>query len=185
MKRLARHTLIAGFAVAALGVLAPSASAQDYPGTTAAPAPAACTATVSSSAPMLPNASVVVSGTCNLLTAGTVVHGTLNSTPIDLKTTTVVGSTASFPVTLPANWDTKAFHTLTITNNASGRLLLNGQIYVDSAGKITAPPASTPLPRTGSSHTADLSKAGIVLLAAGAAATLVARKRRRPATVAS
>jgi LPXTG-motif cell wall-anchored protein len=126
----------------------------------------------------------VIAGTCVQLTNGTAVTGTFHSTPITLPTVTVIGNTASFPVKLPADFDTKAFHTLTITNAATGRLLLNGQIYVDAAGKITAAP-STGLPRTGASHTADLSKAGIVMLAAGAATTLLARKRRRPQAVAA
>lgn len=179
MTRLVRTTLATAVAILAFGVMAPAATAQDYPGTTAAPAPAPCTVTVTSNLPLVPNAQVIISGTCLLLTDGTAVNGTFHSTPITLPTVKVVGNTASFPVKLPADFDVKAFHTLTITNAATGRLLLNGQIYVDSTGKITKAPASTPLPRTGASHTDDLLKVGVVLLAAGAGATVVARKRRR------
>lgn len=183
MERLARQSFIAVFTVAALAVLAPSASAQDYPGTVPVAAPAPCSAAVTASDALVGGASAVVSSTCSQLTAGLAVGGELHSSPIDLPVVTVVGNTASFPVTLPADWDTAAYHTLTITNAASGRLLVNSEFYVDAAGKITAAPASGPLPRTGLSHAADLSKAAIVLLATGAAASVLARKRRRPLAI--
>lgn len=175
--RRTRSALVAALAVTALGLAAPGAHAQedDYPGTTVPPV---CTETVTASAPLLPNAEAIITGTCDQLPDDVSASGVLQSTPIALPAVTIAGHAASYPVKLPADWETKAFHTLNITRAADGVLLFSGRFYVDGAGKITAAPKGSDLPRTGASSTEGLAKGGVVLLAAGAAAVLVARKRR-------
>lgn len=183
--RFSRTTLGAGLALAAALSFAAPAGAQDYPPTTPTTAPpttattapaAPCTVTVSAEGNLVPGGAATIIGTCIRLVDGKLVDGTLNSTPIDLPTVKVVGNTAKFPVTLPADFELKAFHTLNITDAATGQLLLNGRFYVNSSGQITSAPSGIPV--TGSNSTTPLASAGVVLLAAGAGAVVVARKRR-------
>lgn len=173
-----RVTATIVLAVAALGLTAGMAQAQDYPGTTAVPA---CNATVSFNVPALPNATVTLTVTCNSLINGASLKGTLTSSPIALSASTVAGHAVSYAgVKLPADWETNASHTVTLADATSGVLAVNAKFYVNSAGKIVAAPTTaTTLARTGaSSRTGDYVKSGIVLLALGAGAVRISRKRR-------
>ncbi len=168
-----------------LGVGASAAQAQDYPGTVPPPAPAVCTSVVTAGGALLPGATTTISGTCALLAGAGLVDGILNSHPIDLPVVNVSGTTATFPVTLPNDWETNAFHTLSITDAETGTLLFNGRFFVDKNGRITAAPAKGAIPRTGSSATEDFTKGGIALLGVGAAVTFAARRRRLAAASAA
>jgi hypothetical protein len=164
-------------ALVAFGVSGSVAGAQDYPGTTASDV---CTAAISASAPLLANTSVVVKIDCNALIDGELVHGGLSSTPVDLGTAKVNGHSVSFSVTLPGDWETNASHSATLRSVQTDALRASIKFYVNSSGAITAAPTTaTSLARTGaSSHTGDYVKSGVVLLAAGAVAMRLSRKRR-------
>jgi hypothetical protein len=164
-------------ALVAFGISGSVAGAQDYPGTTA---PAVCTSTITVSAPLLANTSVVINIGCATLINGEVVDGVLNSTPVQLGAATVKDHTASFSVTLPGDWDTNASHSVTLRSVQTDALRASIKFYVNSAGAITAAPTTaTTLARTGAStHTGDFVKSGVVLLAGGAVALRLSRKRR-------
>jgi hypothetical protein len=164
-------------AVLALGAGSSIAGAQDYPGTTA---PAVCSATVTASAPLLANTSVVITVTCGTLINGESLDGVLNSTPVTLPAATVSNHAVSYSVTLPGDWDTNATHSVTLRSVQNDALRASIKFYVNGSGKIApAPTTATTLARTGASnHTGDFVKSGVVLLAAGAVALRVSRKRR-------
>jgi hypothetical protein len=168
---------VAGAALAICLLAAPAAS-QDYPGTTVPLGPVTCTGSISASGALLPNASVDITATGSCLVGAGTVNGVLQSTPIALPTVPVTGSSATFPVRLPADWELNAFHTISVTDADTGALLLTNRFYVDGKGRITSPPkAARGIPRTGS-NSDDLAKGGIALVAVGAGALAVARRRK-------
>jgi hypothetical protein len=180
VRRRALEALAALALIVATVLAAAPAGAQDYPGTTAPPV---CSAGVSFSAPALPNVSVTVTIRCDLLVDGTSLVGLLSSTPVPLApAATVGGHAASFQVTLPADWETDATHTATLTDADTGALAASIRFYVGPDGAVaSARPADRSLPRTGASSAGDLARGAVVLLGAGGAAVCLSRSRRRAA----
>ncbi len=174
-------------AAGALALSSGVAGAQDYPGTTA---PTVCSATVTASAPMVASATVTVTGSCPTLPNGVSANGVLNSTPVQLGATTIANHAASYKVTLPADWETKAAHSLTLKDANTGALLMSARFYVDGKGAITAAPSTATtvkgIARTGASNnTSAYAKSGVALLALGAGAVGVSRRRRTTTTAAA
>ena len=178
--KLFRLTAALLIAASALALVAPTASAQDYPGTTA---PSICTSAISSPNALVPNARVRLVIVCSLFVNGHRLHGVGSSSPYALEpASTVANKTVSYDVTLPSDYELNARHSVTLTDlDADGRLVASIPYFVDSKGKIASGPTSaTTLARTGSSnHTGDLVKSGVVLLAFGGAALRISRKRRQ------
>lgn len=172
-------------AATVLTLSAVPAQAQDYPGTTA---PGICNREISSRDALLPNATVRLRIVCSLFVNGHRLHGTGNSSPYALEPgTVVVDKAVTYTVKLPADYELNARHTVTLLDiDANERLVASIPYFVDSKGRITAGPSSaTTIPRTGSpSHTGDLVKSGIVLLAFGGLAVRISRRRHQRAAVA-
>jgi hypothetical protein len=177
--KLFRLTAALLIAASALALVAPTASAQDYPGTVP---PQVCTAVLRTNDALLPRARVRLFITCNQFINGHHLRGTGNSTPFALEPSSlVVDKTVSYDVTLPADFELNARHSVVLTDDdANGRLVANIPFFVNGKGAIANQPTSaTTLARTGSSnHTGDLVKSGVVLLAFGGAAVRISRKRR-------
>jgi hypothetical protein len=173
-----RGVVAALAALAALVLSAAPAHAQDYPGTTA---PAVCSAGISFSAPALPGATLTVTVRCGLLVDGTALVGILSSTPVSLAPAATVSDHAvSYRVTLPADWETSATHSVTLSDASTGELAASIRFYVGSDGAVwSSKPANESLPRTGAAAAGDLARGAVVLLGAGGAAVRLSQSRRR------
>jgi LPXTG-motif cell wall-anchored protein len=174
-----RATLIAALLiVATLGVSSGVAQAQDYPGGPPAPG-ATCTVNITATGLLTPGATVSVTFTCNLITAGRTYTGTLQSTVVSLPSTVATSNgTITFQnVKLPADWEVNHAHVGTLVDQAAGRTLGSDTFYVNKTGQITDPPKAN-LPRTGSTSTAPFLRGGAALVALGGVVLLAARRRR-------
>jgi LPXTG-motif cell wall-anchored protein len=156
--------------------------AQDYPGTTPTTAAPACTLSITASAPMLPNATVSVTLSCDAIVGGQTYTGRLLSTPVALPATVAAQNDAvTFNnVKLPADWEVNASHKAELVSQSSGATIGSVSFFVSSKGTITSPPG-TNLPKTGSNSIAPALRTASVLLAVGGAVLLTARRRRAEA----
>lgn len=189
-----RSTLIASlvFAGASLGLGTGIAAAQtptsDYTGTTVVAPPttaggqAACTSSVTALTQLAPGATVSLRLDCTRFVAGRTYVGTHRSTPVAIAPTkATANNTLTVSVKLPADYELKANHTITMSDQASGEVVYDTKYYVNADGIISAAPTGA-LPKTGSDYVDPALKAGGALLAAGALVLLVARRRRADAT---
>jgi LPXTG-motif cell wall-anchored protein len=168
------------------------AAAQDaYPPETPAAVTPCPGLGIAASGPLLPGATVDLTFTSGGFVDGATYSGSIDG-DVALPPSEAAGGTVVFSnVVLPPTWQTDADHTASIIDVASGQVCGTVSFYVDVRGAIverpaeepravpvaTAPPATGPLPATGS-DSAGIVKAGAVLVAAGAGALLVARRRR-------
>jgi len=165
---------------------------------------AATTGTASAQAACYPNCTSAItindpeavpgqalSVTVNGLDPGTVATGTLNSTPVPLGSKIVAASGAvTFDFTVPA--DFIGAHSVTVQgfrNGAAASLVVPFNVV---AAAVAVPVVAAPAPkatasggnlaRTGTSSSLPLGQAGITLVATGAGALYLARRRRRAST---
>jgi LPXTG-motif cell wall-anchored protein len=178
-----RATLIAGLLlITTLGLSSGVAQAQDYPGGPPA-AGATCTVNITATGLLTPGATVSVTFTCNLITAGRTYTGSLQSTLVSLPATVAASNgTITFQnVKLPADWEVNHAHVGTLVDQGTGQTLGSDTFYVNKTGQITDPP-KTNLPRTGTSNTAPFLRGGAALVALGGVVLLAARRRRAAVT---
>jgi len=145
------------------------------------------------------NATVAVPGQALSVTVGgldadTSATGILNSTPVALGSKVVPASGAvTFDFTVPA--DFIGAHSVTVQGTRSGAgVTLNVPFNVVAGGVVAVPVVAAPVPnatapggslaRTGTSGSLPLAQAGITLVATGAGALYLARRRRRTSTTA-
>lgn len=166
-------------AVAAVGVMAVPAAAQQYP-------PNVNSVTISDTTPC-PGDAVTISGTVTAtdFEPGSTVVVTLDG-GTQLGTPTVgADGTFSLGVTIPA--DLEGEHTIQATGTGSG-VTLTASFEVNSCEATTTTAVAAPggsLPRTGSSDsTMTLVRVGLALAAVGGVLLAVAAKRRRRAAIA-
>ncbi|MGH9213812.1 MAG: hypothetical protein ACRD2C_24535 [Acidimicrobiales bacterium] len=167
---------IAVFAVAAIGLTAAPAAAQQYP-------PDVNSVTVSDTTPC-PGDVVTVSGTVagEGFEEGTTVVVTLDGAT-QLGTPSVgADGTFSLDVTIPA--DLTGEHTIVATGTGSDVSLSATFEVGDCDATTTTVAAGGSLPRTGSNSTMPLVRAGLALAAVGGVLLAIAAKRRRRAALA-
>lgn len=189
MIRLRTLLAITAVAMAALALTSTSASAQDYPPTPPTPSQA-CTPAPSASAPMLPTAVVNIGIACGGIEGGNNYTGVLASTPITLPVTTAAAddSVVFTGVRLPADFELNARHTISLVDAGTGATLGSANFCVDGSGRITSCAATGTgknIPRTGSDLTGPGLRIGAGLLAVGAGALVVSRRRKAAAGIAA
>jgi len=168
---------------------------------------AATTGTASAQAACYPNCTLgitindpeAVPGQALSVTVGgfdpdTIATGTLNSTPVPLGSKIVAASGAvTFDFTVPA--DFIGAHSVTVQGFRGGAAVsLVVPFNVVAGGVVAVPVVAAPVPkatapggslaRTGTSGSLPLAQAGITLVATGAGALFLARRRRRASTTA-
>jgi LPXTG-motif cell wall-anchored protein len=159
------------FATALIGVLALSGVAgAGYPSTPFV---------TGSDSTVTPGEPVTVTG--HNLDPGSSATADLNSVTVALGAKTVASDgTVSYTVTIPSNFS--GAHNITIHGLSNG--LPVDLVFNFTVAAQTSPGGSTgggAIPRTGSDSTLPMTGAGIALLAAGAGAVYVSRRRRRVA----
>ncbi len=173
-----RVVLVVVLAVAALIVAAAPALAQDYPGTTLAPAGtgitsaavAPCAGGVALGSAAGPRRAEAVTLTCPLLQDGRSYGGVLQSSLVTLAPTVAHGQQVVFRVTLPSDFELPAYHRVTVTDAASGVTVVRTRFWIDGSGHLAAAGTDTgasALPHAGSGHADDLVKSAAALLAVG------------------
>jgi hypothetical protein len=186
--RLRTLLAVTAVALAALALTSTSASAQDYPPTPPTPSQA-CTPVPSASGPLLPGAVVNIGIACGGIEGGNSYTGILASTPITLPVTRAAAddSVVFTGVRLPADFELNARHTISLVDAGTGATLGSANFCVDGSGRITNCQTGTGknIPRTGSDLTGPGLRIGAGLLAVGAGALVVSRRRKAAAGIAA
>ncbi len=180
-----RAGLMAALALVVLVLTAPTARAQDYPGTTPTTPTVSCLVSITIGAPLVPGGVVSITLGCSSIEAGTTYTGVLQSTPVALPATVAQsdGAVTFANVRLPTDFELGDHHAVSLVAQSSGASLGAATFYVDPTGRITAAPSADTggLPRTGADYVEPVLRWAGSLLAAGALALLVARRRRAEA----